>query len=85
VPADVAGVLLDAGALLDEGVGVGVGVGAEWAGTVSRPKNASAAVVPTARARLRLAVIQGVLSCGHPGDPAKQACPAHPVCHDGYQ
>jgi len=66
VPAEVAGTLFDAGALLDEGVGLG----AEWAGTVSRPKKASAAVVPTARARLRLAVIQSVLSYGHPGDPA---------------
>jgi hypothetical protein len=74
VLAEVVEALLDAGALLDGGVGVG----AECAGTVSREKKASAAVVPTASARLRLAVIQGVLSYGHPGDPAKRSCPAQP-------
>jgi hypothetical protein len=74
VLAEVAEGLLDAGALLDGGVGVG----AECAGTVSREKKASAAIVPTASARLRLAVIQGVLSYGHPGDPAKRSCPAQP-------
>jgi hypothetical protein len=81
VPAEVARALLDAGALLDEGVGVG----AEWAGTVSRPRNASAAVIPTARARLRLAVIQGSFRAGTQAIRPNELVRLNPVCRDGFQ
>ena len=71
--------LLDAEALVDDGDGVG----AEWAGTVSSPMNASVAVSPTARARLRLAVILGSFRAGTQAIRPNDLVRLNPVCRDG--
>ena len=83
VPAEVAlalpVALLDAGSLLDEGGAVG----AECAGAVSSVVNASVAVSPTARARLRLAVILGSFRAGTQAIRPNDLVRLNPVCRDG--